>query len=679
MTPSNTVTSIASQTSHRNELLTNNYASIDIEFRFDQNNKNKQYSIFAVAIVDSLGNTKVRHESHFANYQYPEKELVLWVISEILRYRLTIGWYSKGVRIQKQDGTFSGKDSDLKIIDDVCQYYDIPSIIGFDKRGVPYIRGYDYHLCVTSPFYARMNKFNWYYHIDLYQIYNKPLVKIMIYQNKYKDLKLDTVTRAILDEGKFEQLDGLQIQNLPKEKQIEYVAQDANLVMKLSKHNNYEILDLMNAISIITNVPFDRVCHTGISTWWNKIIADKLLNGECKLPTFRDELENKKRKYIGGEVIPPIIGVYKDQKVYVLDVKSLYPTMMINNNISFETVNCDCCMNKPEARVSSEIMNIVNKDLPKNQKRQNSYWICKNHNYKGIIPRLLSHYRTERFRQQELGNNSMQLALKNLINGIYGLFGSEFFDFSDYRVAELTTAFGRQTLKYMQHIAEKVYGFKVIYGDTDSIFVTDVKKENDINKFLAECTIVLEDIEIELANVYDRILIIKKKHYLGITKEGEIIVKGMEGAKNDRPPWINNIFNQFAKEIATDDVNALENLRNSVKELEEGKVDVNELKISIKLSKDPDQYIVNNIQKKIGLRLNLKAGDVIQYYKSDNKDGISLDPDDISIQKYKAMLWNSVKDILELTGHDIIAIEQDLILNKSNNTTQNPSNIQFLR
>ncbi len=147
---------VVSQASHRNELLTYTYASIDIEFRFDQNNSDKPYSIFAVAIVDSLGNTKVRHESHFVNYQYPEKELVLWLISEILRYRLTIRWYSKGVRIQKEDGTFTGKDSDLKIIDDVCQHYNIPSIIGFDKRGVPYVRGYDYHLCATSPFYARM-------------------------------------------------------------------------------------------------------------------------------------------------------------------------------------------------------------------------------------------------------------------------------------------------------------------------------------------------------------------------------------------------------------------------------------------------------------------------------------------------------------------------------------------
>jgi hypothetical protein len=35
----------------------------------------------------------------------------------------------------------------------------------------------------------------------------------------------------------------------------------------------------------------------------------------------------------------------------------------------------------------------------------------------------------------------------------------------------------------MKYVAEKVYGFDVIYGDTISIFVTNVKGEPDINKF----------------------------------------------------------------------------------------------------------------------------------------------------------------------------------------------------
>ena len=55
----------------------------------------------------------------------------------------------------------------------------------------------------------------------------------------------------------------------------------------------------------------------------------------------------------------------------------------------------------------------------------------------------IAEYRDERFRQQELGNELVQLALKYLINGCYGLFGADFFEFNDYRVAEITTAIGR--------------------------------------------------------------------------------------------------------------------------------------------------------------------------------------------------------------------------------------------
>ena len=273
--------------SQRNKLLLGIYAAIDTEYRTNGNSNAKPYTIFAIAIVDSIGNIKVKHESDFVDSQFPEKELVKWAMSEILQYKLTMGWYSKGVRLQKEDRTFSGTDSDLKIIDDACRYYNIPSIIGFDKRRIPYVRGYQYDLCNIDPYYARLNKFDWYYHIDLYQVYKKPMVKTMIYQNKYKDLGLDSVSKAILNEGKFENLDGLQIQKLSKKEQIEYVAQDANLVMRLSKHNNYEIFNLMNAISSITNIPFDKVCHTGISTWWNNIILDKLKNGECRVSSIQ--------------------------------------------------------------------------------------------------------------------------------------------------------------------------------------------------------------------------------------------------------------------------------------------------------------------------------------------------------------------------------------------------------
>ena len=130
----------------RNELLNDNYAAIDTEY-IQTNNPKKPFDLIAVSFVNSQGIIKAKHVSDFNKYPKPEQALVEWTMTEILKYRLTIGWYSKGVRLQnKETGAFSGKDSDLKVIDSVCKYYDIPSIIGFDKRGVPYVRGYHYSL-----------------------------------------------------------------------------------------------------------------------------------------------------------------------------------------------------------------------------------------------------------------------------------------------------------------------------------------------------------------------------------------------------------------------------------------------------------------------------------------------------------------------------------------------------
>jgi DNA polymerase I len=627
----------------RNELLCQPYAAIDTEYRKKEGNR---YSIFAVAIVDSLGNIKVKHESDFCGYPLPEKELVKWAISETLKYKLTIGWYSKGARLRKEDGSYAGKDSDLKIIDDACKFYDIPSIIAFDKRGIPYVRGYGYNLYNITSSYVSKNRFEKYYHIDLYDIYKKPMVK-NVYQNRYKSLDLDSVSKTVLGEGKLEDLDGQQIQNLSKEKQLQYVAQDAILVMKLSKHNNYEIFDLMNAISIITDVPFDKVCHTGISTWWNKILNDKINDGECRLPTLNTE-ERKKKNYQGGHVINPKVGFYKDnQTVYVLDVKSLYPTMMINNNISLDTVNCFCCKDNPTAKVSKEIMNLINED----GKHHSKYWICKL--YRGIISRLLEQYRNERFRQQEQGNNAMQLALKNLINGCYGLFGSEFFEFADYRVAELTTAYGRQTLSYMKHIAEEVYGFKVIYGDTDSIFITNVKSSKDINKFLAECSIVLEDVEIDLAKAYRKLLLLKKKHYIGIPidKNKDPDIRGIEGIKSDRSLWINNLQKCFVDDMANDRDPTI-NLRKAYIDMERGQVPSELLVITSTLKKDPLSYCNNAYQRIVGNQLNAKEGDSIAYYKSDTRGMAHSKPLFIDIGKYLEMMQSTFEEQLQVLGYD---------------------------
>jgi DNA polymerase, archaea type len=253
------------------------------------------------------------------------------------------------------------------------------------------------------------------------------------------------------------------------------------------------------------------------------------------------------------------------------------------------------------------------------------------------------------------------LALKILINGGYGVFESKYFKYYDPRVVELITAYGRYTLSKMQEIARNI-GFEIVYGDTDSLFLYNRNencrsfKEELISEFTEECNKQL-GVEVEHSKTYKTAIISdKKKHYVGWNgipgNEPDIV--GMEGDKNDRPPkWIKTVFRQTIYDIVTNNGNSdpTVNLRKAILDLELGKVDPELLKRSNRLAKNPEEYENENDRKrKIGLVVGARKGDVIEYFESDGKEGYSLNPQDISVKKYKVMLWKTVKDVLDIAG-----------------------------
>ena len=165
--------------------------------------------------------------------------------------------------------------------------------------------------------------------------------------------------------------------------------------MELSKHRDFEVLDAMFAVAEITELDFDRVCRTNLSTWWSAIFDKLIERGECQ-PLERKEFAGT---YNGAKVLTPKKGKYKN--VVVVDAKSLYPSVGINYNLSFDTINCSCCQNDPDAKLCRIIPNEFTKDCkfvnPKTD------WICKQR--EGAFPSKLK-------------------VLKILINGGYGVFDS---------------------------------------------------------------------------------------------------------------------------------------------------------------------------------------------------------------------------------------------------------------
>ena len=133
----------------------------------------------------------------------------------------------------------------------------------------------------------------------------------------------------------------------------------------------------------------------------------------------------------------------------------------------------------------------------------------------------------------------------------------------------------------------------------------------------------------------------------------------MEGDKNDRPKWINNVFRQTIYDIVVDNIDPIINLKKAIYDLEFSNINPELLKRSNRLSKNPEEYGNENDRKrKIGLAIGARKGDIIEYFESDSKEGYSLNIQDISIKKYKIMLWKAVKDVLEIAGYDIAAVEQ---------------------
>ena len=105
----------------------------------------------------------------------------------------------------------------------------------------------------------------------------------------------------------------------------------------------------------------------------------------------------------------------------------------------------------------------------------------------------------------------------------------------------------------MREIASNL-GFTVVAGDTDSLFLDDNNDDgNRIHHFIAECKKEM-GIDVEHSQTFAKVAIIKKKHYFGVTTNGEIKVVGMEGKKNDRPVWINRVFDQFLDDFEADEI-----------------------------------------------------------------------------------------------------------------------------
>jgi DNA polymerase elongation subunit (family B) len=207
---------------------------------------------------------------------------------------------------------------------------------------------------------------------------------VLVYKQDF--LYATTITeKVLLGYAKYNNYSGAEFKSLPIEEQENYSLVDSKLVMDLSKYNNFEVLDAMFSVAEITGLDLEKVCRTNLSTWWGAIFDKLIREGKCP-PLIKREFEGT---YKRADVLSPKKALYNN--TVVVDAKSLYPSVGIKYNLSFETINCDCCANNPDAKLNKLIPDKFTKDCV--FVNASTDWICRQR--VGAFPDRLIIFKTE--------------------------------------------------------------------------------------------------------------------------------------------------------------------------------------------------------------------------------------------------------------------------------------------
>lgn len=160
----------------------------------------------------------------------------------------------------------------------------------------------------------------------------------------------------------------------------------------------------------------------------------------------------------------------------------------------------------------------------------------------GLIEKVLQDIYMRRRKYKDAGD-PRQLALKILINTIYGLTGSPIFkSLFNMSTSGDCTSIARTMNKFVQSEFAKE-GYNVIYGDTDSSFIHLPKDKtiDDFKKIAANITSTIlkkvpfpaDTFKLDVDDVFSKVWLFKKKHYMGINTKGKFVIKGLSIIKHD--------------------------------------------------------------------------------------------------------------------------------------------------
>ena len=396
--------------------------------------------------------------------------------------------------------------------------------------------------------------------------------------------RLDNIAQVELGEGKldYDEYDNLNaLYRLNFQKFIEYNIKDVELIIKLE--DKLKLVELAVTLAYDTKSNFEDVFAQ--TRMWDSLTYSYLFEKGIIVPPR--VIKDKDSAFEGAYVKDPQVG--KHDWVASFDLNSLYPHLMMQYNISPETLIEPQNYTEEMREIISQgvsVDKLLKKEVDTSKLKDatltpNGQFFRTD--FQGFLPKMMEEMYTDRKKfkklmlqaKQEYENetdeskkygiekriakyNNIQLAKKVSLNSAYGALGSQYFRFYDLRMALGVTTAGQLSIRwienklnsYMNKLLDTKNDDYVIASDTDSIYlrlgglVTKVYGDRnvDTNNIIAFMDKVCDDkiqpfIDVSYQELADYVKAYSQKMEM---KREALSNKGLWTAKKR---YILNIFN----------------------------------------------------------------------------------------------------------------------------------------
>jgi DNA polymerase I len=446
---------------------------------------------------------------------------------------------------------------------------------------------------------------------------------------------------------------------------FKYSMEDADVTLQLAE----KFLPLYIELSRIVGLPIHDVARmtAGQLVEWLLIreahVKDELVPNKGGGKEF---LQRREDTYAGGYVMEPQKGLVEN--IVVFDFRSLYPSIIVTHNIDPTTLKRGQGENSPpelDFNYTSEKEGFIPSVLKRILERRVSLKKKMRHAKDPVEKRML---------------NVSQNALKIIANSFYGYMGYPRARWYKKECAESVTSFARMYTKKVMGIAEKEYGFKVVYGDTDSLFMVVPPEEKDrAMEFMEEVNKKLPGtVELEYDGFYPRGIFITKKRYALIDETEHIVVKGLETVRRD---WIRLSRDTQQKVLSIilkegDPKKAAEVVKEVVSRVKERQVSLDDVTIYTQLTRSIGRYKNEGPHVKAAKKARAKGREVrpgmpIRYIITKGRGKMISDRaepvEDVSIEDYdidyyvENQILPPVARILETLGYTKEHLKEEMI------------------